>query len=251
MFRNKNFRNQRSMNDNQFNARRINGMNRSQQMPNFNMNNNQQKNINNFSNLEELQKSGIQVIPYDETNKEEVLKKSVKNNNNIQGEVVFATDEFKKKYLENKEEQQKTIKKEIINKPIFDKEKQDKVKFENSDIYTNEFNRRNFYLNLLDCCDNEFRLECVKSILKNCDNTFKIYEKERLFKDKPKFEKRKINLKLNKETIRYAIREENKNYIEILNNLNNKWSNDKVNRLLVIKNYDINILNSILLDIMY
>ncbi len=208
---------------NQFN----NQNNFNQQNPNMEM--------NNFNNKEALQQSGIQVLPFDESNKEEVIDNS---KNNIQGDIIFATDEFKEKMLnqEKVNEVNKHYKEESIKK----------VKFEISEIYKNELNRKNFYTSLLKNCGDSTNKNNINIILQNCNKVFSIYEKERFFKGQPNYIPKEINVNYNKSIILYAIEEENKIISSLINEYQNSWDQSKLNRILIIKLHDLAILNSIL-----
>ncbi len=202
-----------------------------------NKNNTNNVAINDFSNKEALMKQGIQVLPYDESNKQNVINNSA--NNNLKGDIVFATDEFKEKYLKEKNEMKKAD----------DKHKKDamkKVKFEISDIYKNELNRKFFYSSLISNCDDVFVNNCIQTILKNCNKLFSIYEKERFFKEKIAHTPKSAEVFYNRSMILFAIEEENKMFFHLINEMQNNWDYSKLNRVLIIKMYDLAILNSIL-----
>ncbi len=201
---------------------------------NKNVSNNQ---INNFRNPQALSQQGIQVMPFDESNKQDIIEKS--KNNGLQGDVIFATDEFKEKYLQEEKEIKKV-------KEEHKKESMKKVKFEISDIYINEINRKYFYNSLISNCDDPFVTGCIDSILKNCNKLFDMYEKERLFKDKINHTPKNTNVLYNRSMILFAIEEENKMIFNLLNELQNNWEYSKLNRLLIIKMHDIVTLNNIL-----
>ncbi len=207
------------------------------QNSNFNQQSQNSGNINNFNNIEELQQQGISVLPFDENNKEEVLG----NSNNIQGNVVFATDEFKENFLnDNKiKEEKNQYKDESIKK----------VKFEISEIYKNELNRKNFYNSMLKNCKDNFSKNNINYILKNCDKLFSVYEKERFFKSQMAYVPKTIEVQYNKGMILYAIEEEHNLMVSLLNEFQNSWDYSKLNRILIIKLHDLSILNSMLANI--
>lgn len=200
-----------------------------------NFNNNQMQ-INDFRDKEALLKSGIQVLPFDEHSKREEI---VNTNSAIPGNIVFATDEFKEKYLKEENELKEETEK-------YKKDSLKKVKFETSDIYKNELNRKYFYNSILNNCNDDFSKRHIEYIIKNCDKVFNIYEKERFFKEKVEHTPKSINVAYTKEMIMYAIEEENKNFTTLVTEYQSYWDYGKLNRVLSLKLQDISILNSIL-----
>ncbi len=193
--------------------------------------------INDFSNKEALMKQGIQVLPYNEANKQDIINTSTSNN--LKGDVVFATNEFKEKYFKDKDNLKKAEEKHK-------KETMKKVKFEISDIYKNELNRKYFYSSLASNCDDVFVSNCIHTILNNCNKLFSIYEKERFFKEKIKHTPKSSEVLYNRSMILFAIEEENKMFFSLVNEMKNNWDYSKLNRVLIIKMHDLAILNSIL-----